>query len=277
MAGRRHCRRLDGGMLIHKGICVQERIWRTIGASVIGTSHQARGAPCQDAHYFFILPQQTLLIAVADGAGSARRADEGARLVVQQAAKALDHRLAQGQPENKAGWRQVMIEAFEEGHNHLARYAETEATDLHAFATTLTCVLATSHWLVVGQIGDGAVVVQMANEKLCTVIKPQRGEYANETYFLTMANALQYVDIRVVRAMPQGLVVMTDGMLRLALKLPSYRPHAPFFKALLTFVSEAEDLDQAQIALTAFLASERVCDGTDDDKTLVLATRSSVK
>lgn len=49
------------------------------------------------------------------------------------------------------------------------------------------------------------------------------------------------------------------------------KPHVPFFQPLVAFAARAENQTDAREQLTAFLASERVCARTDDDKTLVLA------
>jgi len=252
---------------------MQVNTWRTIGASVIGTSHQQYGIPCQDAHQVCILPCQTLLIAIADGAGSAKRATDGSRVAVTAVVDAIRTILKQDHPTDANHWQQVLVDAFTASRNALVGYAVTEHMELRAFATTLTCVLATDQWLAVGQIGDGVVVAHMEDGQLFTVIHPQRGEYANETYFLTMTNAIQYMEIHVIQMASQSLAVMTDGILRLALTLPSYEPYAPFFYPLFAFVAEEDDLGQAQTTLAAFLSSQRVCDCTDDDKTLVLATQ----
>jgi hypothetical protein len=72
----------------------------------------------------------------------------------------------------------------------------------------------------------------------------------------------------------RALALTTDGLLRLALKLPAYEPHPQFFQPLLTFAREAADETLAQTELADFLASERVCTRTDDDKTLLLAVRT---
>jgi hypothetical protein len=65
--------------------------------------------------------------------------------------------------------------------------------------------------------------------------------------------------------------VLSDGLLRLALRLPSGEPYPPFFQPLFGFAAAALPEDQANEQLSAFLNSKRVCDRTDDDKTLVLA------
>lgn len=63
--------------------------WRILGASLAGSSHLAAGLPCQDAHGWRELPGGVWLAAVADGAGSAPRSDEGAALAVDAALEAL--------------------------------------------------------------------------------------------------------------------------------------------------------------------------------------------
>jgi hypothetical protein len=63
--------------------------WRTIGVSVAGTSHQRAGVPCQDSCAWQILSDDRLVIAVADGAGSARHAEEGAQLATETAVSHL--------------------------------------------------------------------------------------------------------------------------------------------------------------------------------------------
>ena len=69
------------------------------------------------------------------------------------------------------------------------------------------------------------------------------------------------------------LAVMSDGLTRLAIKLPADEPHLPFFQPLFAFVAHADEEEQASRHLVDFLTSERVCARTDDDKSLVLAVR----
>ena len=51
------------------------------------------------------------------------------------------------------------------------------------------------------------------------------------------------------------------------------RPHAGFFAPLFSPLQTAERPDALVAPLRAFLESPRVCERTDDDKTLVLASR----
>lgn len=250
--------------------------WRVAGASVIGTAHARAGLPCQDAHRYDPLPGGRLVIAVADGAGSAPRADEGARLAVEAAAASLARSLAGDLPPDDAGWRESILAACEAALAAIvARAEEMEAeASPRDFATTLTVVAATPERLVVGQIGDGIAVAE-GDDGLFLAIAPQRGEYANEVALLTTPGALEGVAVAPFDTAVRAIAVTTDGLLRLAVRLPDHTPHAPFFGPLFTFLAEAGDPAAAGEELAQFLASARVAERTDDDKTLVLAVRAA--
>jgi serine/threonine protein phosphatase PrpC len=247
--------------------------WRVVGASVQGTSHQAKDVPCQDAHIYDILPTGEVLIAVADGAGSAARSQEGADLAVKQAVAAVRDHLSQQPPADTAQWQLLMQQVFQHARQTLLEHAVEEDDSVRSFATTLMCAVLSHTTLVVGQLGDGVVVAEQEDGTLVTIIQPQRGEYANETSFLTQTDALDRVEVAVYTEAVQSLAVTTDGLLRLAVQLPDHTPSPRFFQPLLEFVVEAADDEHARHELAAFLDSERVGKRTDDDKTLVLAVR----
>jgi hypothetical protein len=250
-------------------------MWRVVGASVQGTSHLDKNTPCQDAHACRFSAGGELLLAIADGAGSAERSQEGAQYAVQQVTAALDAALCNGVPVDEAGWRALIMQAFAVARQAVVQMAADQNASLRSFATTLACAVVCDDWLAVGQIGDGAAVAEDEHGALFVTARPQRGEYANEAYFLTMPDALNYVTIYVAGRPVRSLVLTTDGLLRLAFKLPEYEPSERFFQPLLAFMAVGVDPDQAQMDLAAFLNSPRVCARSDDDKTLVLATRAA--
>lgn len=252
-----------------------EPIWRVIGASVQGTSHQKRDTPCQDAHGYRVLAGEVVLVAVADGAGSAERSHEGAQCAVETVLVAVEAALAEGEPQDAAAWEVLLAEAFRQARQAILQLGAGDDLSPRAFATTLTCAVACDAALAIGQIGDGIVVAGAKDGELFAATQPQRGEYANETFFLTMAEALQQVEIHVYPGAVEALAVMSDGLIRLAMNLATYEPHVPFFRPLLAFAAQAEDSADAEAQLASLLASERVCARTDDDKTLVLVARSS--
>lgn len=242
-----------------------------------GSAHERMGQPCQDALAYWVTPGGAVLIFVADGAGTAERAEQGAQTAVREALEALDAGLAQGSPQDEAGWRALVEESFYQARQALEQLAAAESLPLKSFATTLACGVALDGWLVTGQVGDGAVIAGAEQGELFAAALPQRGEYANETYFLTLPDALERLEVQVSSQPIAALALLSDGLTRLALQLPAYKPHSPFFAPLLSFASRAQDQDRAEEQLAAFLVSERVCARTDDDKTLVLAVRPGVQ
>ncbi len=243
--------------------------WRVVSASVQGTAHARLGAPCQDAHAWRILPDDTLLLAVADGAGSAARSLEGAQMAVQAALDALAGGLAAPEPRPPEA---LLRDAFARARESVAAFAAGADTPLAQFATTLSAAVVTADGVTVASLGDGALVADVGGDLRLASAPPQKGEYANETHFLTQDDALDCVQAARVDGFVRAVAATTDGLLRLALRLPDYAPHAPFFQPLFAFAAQA--LENAYAELAAFLASERVAARTDDDKTLVIAVRA---
>jgi hypothetical protein len=245
--------------------------WHIVGASVGGTSHQQNDIPCQDAHGYRVLLNGAVVIAVADGAGTASRSHEGAQRAVEQALDTLERDLAYDVPRTEFAWQRLMTDAFRQAREAIVRHAGWEDASLRDFAATLTCAVASDEGLALGQIGDCLAVARTGkDDPLFVATQPQRGEYANETFFLTLDDALEHLQVQVYPPV-QALALMSDGLVRLAVNVVENVPHTPFFRPLLDFAVAMKDEKKAQEQLAAFLASERVCARTDDDKTLVLA------
>jgi protein phosphatase 2C-like protein len=251
--------------------------WRLLGASVTGTSHTKSGLPCQDAHAYREVAGCALLV-VADGAGSAEHSAEGAQCASQAALSALSAALAGGWPADINLWRDLFAAAYATAKAELEQLAGAAGLPVRTFATTLLCAALSDSGLAVAQLGDGvaAAFAPSGNppngSDWFLAAQPQRGEYANETYFLGEPDALQHLDVAVYAEPVRALALMTDGLLRLVLNAQR-QPHVPFFEPLLTFGVEVDDEGQGNGQLAGFLASERVCARTDDDKTVVLALR----
>ena len=246
--------------------------WRVVGAAAPGTSHTRVGLPCQDA-LVYQAGENSLLVALSDGAGTAERSQSGAQAAVQAALASLTISLDGSLPVDQAAWQEALCAAFVDARSALQSLAEFEQQPLRAYAATLILAIATADRLAVAQLGDGAVVAGESPDQLFLVNRPQRGEYANETYFLTQEDALEHVQVSVNERAVNSLAVMSDGLTRLALRLPAQVPYLPFFQPLFAFATHAEEEQIAAGHLLEFLNSERVCDRTDDDKSLVLAVR----
>lgn len=244
--------------------------WRVAGVSIAGTAHDRSGAPCQDDRAWDSEGDGFVMV-LADGAGSASRSDEGARVAVTSAIKVLANALRRGPP--PAGdWKRPMRRAF-----YSARSALEDTADrapLREYATTLTCVAACPDLLVIAQIGDATVGARLPSKQMLTFMRPQRaGEYANQTSFLTDENALDRLCLRHHKGSVDAVFATTDGLLSVSTDRRG-EPWRPFWEPIIRRV--AHDPDTAKTDLTSFLTSKRIRARVDDDMTLVVAARAGV-
>lgn len=245
------------------------QLWRVLAASVAGSGHIERDAPCQDAHRVAVTAAGDLVIAVADGAGSAPRSDEGARVAV-DAAVDCAVAAAEGETElDEAAVRAAVAAARDAVHAAAAGDAACDRRDPRDLATTLAVVVAAGDRVLAAQVGDGAVVLQRDGGDLEVLGPVDRAEFLNETCFLTSSGWEDEMRVDVAPAAGlAGVAVMTDGLQLLALDMAAGAAHAGFFAPVFAWAAGGEGSDDE---LAGFLASERVCARTDDDKTLVVA------
>lgn len=257
-------------------------IMPTLSASVIGTSHMRAGLPCQDAHAVATLPNGVHLFALADGAGSAPRSEEGAKLITSAAIEALKAVLA-WQEAARTNWPSTFQTIFEATLGGVRAYAGMMQADANAFAGTLLCGVVWDGGLAAAQVGDGALVIRGVDGALAVALSPDNGEYANETVFLTTGGALGRMQVfnwsdhsgsGLTSADITGICAMSDGLTRLSLQWPERTPHANFFNPLFSF---AQDPSATNAGLEEFLASPRVCARTDDDKTIILFATKEIR
>ncbi len=252
-----------------------EKKWRGIGASVAGSSHQAHGRDCEDAHAYRWLAGNILVAAVADGAGSATQARIGASMAGQAALDVLQDWLANGLPQQYPNWSGLFDIILGRVRQELTKQATSENLVLSDFATTLLVAVVTPEWVVGMQLGDGAIVTLDLHGNFQTLTKPYHGEFLNETAFVTSDDYLIRTQVAVQPGDEvNGVALLTDGLQMLALNMHDNRAHAPFFEPLLRFAANsAASEDELNQRLAAFLDTERINNATDDDKTLVLAVR----
>jgi hypothetical protein len=227
-------------------------------ASVAGSSHRARGEPGQDAVLVRSMRDGAVVVAVADGAGSAPLAAEGSTLAVAAAVAAVEMGFA-------------LEDAFAVAHEALGDDDAARASR----ATTLLVAVLDDDAAHVAQVGDGFVVVQRGDVLDVAVPAPPR-EYLNETTFLSSARWEDELRVDVLDGDGVDAVALsTDGLQLVALDLAQQgggAPHPGFFQPLLAWAAGEDPSDDE---LEAFLASERVAERTDDDVTLALVVRSA--
>ncbi len=316
-----------------------------MGVSLRGPSHAASGAACQDACAWVRLGEGGVALAVADGAGSAPLAAEGAatsaRAAVAAVRAVVTRRSARqrdgpapvwpgaraaapagggapgGQPTvgggagalgpdgvarrgraagrslgglalwppgssgaagSRADTEPPLAELARIGCRaaRLAVCAQAEAIGAppRALATTLLLVVWRGEQAAAAHIGDGAAVAWRAGgwEVLSP---PAESEYINETRFLTDPDWEEHVRIQPTRPGVEGVLAFSDGCQRAALLHgpAGWRPFSGFLDPVGRFAQGVPDARQARRQISRLLASAKLAQVSDDDKTLALIWR----
>jgi hypothetical protein len=267
------------------------RPWRRAAASAIGTAHVRLGLPCQDAHVCVLAETaevaggETVLIAVvSDGAGSAAKAEVGAGLACRLAHEEIAAALATGRVSGIT--RAWVVDWLARFQAEIAERAAAEECAPRDFACTLLVAVIGSDCAVFFQVGDGVIVVPAEAEEVDEagnaggayrwVFWPDNGEYENVTFFAVEPQAAERLQFALVERRIDEVALLSDGLQRLALHYQSRTAHEAFFKPMLTALRTAPDdaLESLSAQLETYLSSPPVNERTDDDKTLILATRA---
>lgn len=203
-----------------------------LAASVRGRSHAQKGTYRDDDYLVRCCPSGWVIVATADGAGSAEFSRQGSHLAVKYASEELEIRLRETQAEleqasgDDARTRllagQCMFAAVREAVAAIERIAEGEGVPDSKFSTTLILVAARpvgERWLVLSfGIGDGGAAIW--NDRTKTIIPLTRGdsgEFAGQTKFLRR-NEVETLELVVERTKavlvdrPTAILSMTDGI-----------------------------------------------------------------
>ena len=174
-----------------------------------GDNHQARGIPNQDYACYAILPNDMgVIAAVSDGAGSAPLAQTGSTTAARGAAeRAWKTALRLGHCPDPIICVQ---EGFRAARKALEAKSRLQGRPLDDYHATLIVGAITRSRAAVAHIGDGASIVRTAGvHKMLTI--PARGQYANETFFITMDEPEDLI-ARNSAEKPSELLMFTDGV-----------------------------------------------------------------
>lgn len=212
-----------------------------------------------------------VVVAVADGAGSARHSHIGALTASARATELVAEHLRA--PESPAIDRAAIARILELARDAVADESRERECEVRDFASTLLLLVLFPDRTIAAHIGDGAIVVD--DGTLRVLSWPDQGEYANVTVFLTTENAVE--NARIYEAGPvTRFALFSDGLQGLALVYATQTVFAPFIESMLKpLENPAADEAKLEAALAAYLGSETINAKTDDDKTLVLGLRSA--
>ncbi|MBO0857209.1 MAG: protein phosphatase 2C domain-containing protein [Chloracidobacterium sp.] len=255
-------------------------MWKYGFASVAGTYHLKSSTPCQDASRVEVVRDAggaEILIAVAsDGAGSAAQAQRGSGLACDLFIDEVRSRIEWGNTRALIS-DNFIADMLAKFRGVSTGWSGPDSAKINDFACTLLAAIAWPDRAIYFHLGDGAIVESRRDDpdRYTVVCWPQQGEYANMTNFLTDADA----DKKIVREAPSGAIdevaIFTDGIQRLALDYSARSAHAPFFAPLFAWLRQRPGGASRELSdsLAVYLNSDKINSRTDDDKTLILATR----
>lgn len=238
-----------------------------------GPSHVREGLPCQDHSHVADLPEWELaLLVCSDGAGSASRSEVGSEIACRTLADEVTN-FAQRGGRVEDVTRETAVEWLEAVRGKLETQAAALGLEVRQLACTVVAALLGREDAVFLQVGDGAVVVAASGSPQ-VVFWPDQGEYANTTFFVTGPDAVARLKLLHLKDLVTDVALFTDGLQSIALRYQSKEPHWPFFAPMFSRLRSDEDWQELNTPLQAFLQSEAVTSRTDDDCTLVLASRT---
>jgi hypothetical protein len=213
-----------------------------------------------------------LLAACADGAGSAEMAELGAALAVDTFLACADDALT-NQSLDPAHIDEDVLRSWNvAAREQIEKVAKERGVTPRQLACTLLTAIVGPSSAAFSQIGDGVVVIDGA-DGYEHVFWPESGEFVNETCFVTDAAFPDAVRFQLVDREIRDLAILSDGLQMLALNYAEKGVYSPFFEPLFAALRTVASGETVKPSLDAFLDSERVNERTDDDKTLLLATR----
>ncbi len=280
--------------------------WKYATVSVTGTKHQAQGLDCDDnSAALWDEETQTLILAAADGAGESSQGGVGSSTAIKAVLDLMPALLQDNDFEDTkesleillfkvAEKARVLVEA-QVMHNSVSNIEASVMEDILAeksvdfsdfslklgltsHSTTLLIVTLTPKHFAALQVGDGFIIATSYNQKMFKLFNPQKGKFANETFFLTSCKTFKelkengHIQVHTSAVNEVGAVALiTDGLEYAAMHMGVKEPQPSFFLPLFRSLSEAKRFEFEQYLKEYLEKDKNLNEITNDDKTVVLA------
>lgn len=258
-------------------------IWHTAHASAIGLAHINQNTECQDRFACRTVKTaadgEVLIAVVADGAGSTTDGQTGAEVAcaifTEEVVDFLGTKDASLKSLN-ADFGRRWISYFQEKIGEIARDSKKELRD---YASTLVGAVIGERSAAFFQIGDGGIVFSAsgAAQSYQFAIAPVEAEYVNVTDFVTDETAADRLRFEFVEEPIEDLILFSDGIYAVAVDYQNNRPHEPFLMPMIAPLRNGNAPGGLNEKLENFLASPKINEKTDDDKTIILASRAAAR
>jgi hypothetical protein len=214
-----------------------------------------------------------LFVALADGAGSARLADEAAKCAVEKSMELAEKWLTKPFATRLKKHLLLIANLVRVTLEELATERQCPLEDL---STTYLLAVAEASFVAAVHVGDGALVVRDENGDTRCICWSERGaKAANLTTCLTAADYYRHLKVQAFHGNIIGIAAMTDGV---ELQCVGWRDgvcRREFFNPLFRWMASLPE-DTRQAAMRSLLEND--CRRTTaDDCTLFAAIPSHVR
>lgn len=185
---------------------------------VTGARHLREGKVCQDA-VRGTREGSVVAVAIADGHGTSAHGEVGAQLAVDVAVEQLLRFAAKlgpaADPQAVYAYAQhpLRVQLVREWVERVRQHAGTDSAELQPYGSTLLFALSSPSFLLVGQLGDGDILLLDSDRQVSRPIAPDPSYFAEETASLCQKEAWEAIRLRTTPA-PQAealLLLSTDG------------------------------------------------------------------
>ena len=219
-----------------------------VATATTGAGHLRAGTGNQDAIHVHVEDTGAVIVALADGAGSARHAAEGAWHAAQAATEALSlHAHAPA-----SAFKQLLDQRLTSAGQPAGHYN----------ATIMAARIEPGGQVILLHCGDSLALHRQADGTFTVSAEPTEGEFAGETIFpaTSPADAVQVTYLHTT-----ALLLSSDGLAPLLLSRRA--PHQPTLAVLADWMLHPDDLTPSMQDL---LRHAQDTGRADDDLTLAL-------
>ncbi|MEG2540919.1 MAG: PP2C family serine/threonine-protein phosphatase, partial [Clostridia bacterium] len=196
--------------------------WKQAAVTLQGVEHISKEIPCQDKiGYYF--DSNIRVIALADGAGSRKKAEYGAKAAVSSTCKYLGKEFynlymmceetGKTVEKQKSDTENAKLLIISNAIKSITDIVEENCV-IEDYASTLLFFACDGNKYICGHIGDGVIgVLDKKNELNLTVIsETENGGAPNITFFITDNNAIEHFRLSCGDMSDvQGVLLMSDG------------------------------------------------------------------
>ncbi len=262
---------------------MSQNFWRIAHASAIGQAHINQNTSCQDRFACATVKTATegevLIAVVADGAGSTTDGQIGAQIACEIFTKEVADFLSAKDASVKsltADFGKLWISYFQQ---KIAEISQLNKKELRDYASTFVGAVIGAHYAVFYQVGDGGIVFSSSGDAKSYrfAIAPVETEYVNVTEFVTDETAVESLRFELIEEAVEDLILFSDGIYAVAVDYQNNQPHEPFLMPMIAPLRKGNAPNGLNEKLENFLSSPKINEKTDDDKTIILASRATVE